>query len=313
MINPAICIALLLVMNLFWAGSYAVVKVGLDSLDPVVLVFFRLVLALLVMIGWLAVRRVPLRVGRGDAARIIGAGLLLAVSNVLWVAGIGLSQATDASLLYVFEPVWGIILATIFLKEKLRMTAVLGLLLAMAGLLRLSGFDLFQGGFFSTGQGMGNALVVIGLLAESFFSILLKPVSQRCSAPMVTAGVLAVAVASLAVPAGMRGAFATPVTAGGIASILYLSLVCTVVGYTLWIAVMKHVPVGVMLFTVFLQPLIGPVIAAVTLGESIDARVIGGGALLIAGMTAAVAGHIRSSRRERITICPDTVTAAADI
>lgn len=313
MASPGIWIALLLTMNLFWSGSYAVVKVGLNTIDPVVLVFFRLALALIIMIAIVASRRPSLQICFWDGVRIVGAGVLLAISNVLWVTGIGLSQATDASLLYVFEPVWGILLASIFLKEKLRISAIAGLVLAMLGLLKLSGFHLSDGNLFETGQGIGNMMVVVGLLAESFFSILLKPVSQRVAAPVVTTGVLGTAVIALAPPAILRQGFASVPPLEGLLSIAYLAIICTVVGYTLWIAVMRHVPVGVMLFTVFLQPLAGPVIAFAFLHESIDTRVLSGGMLLLLAMFIAVVGHIRATKREKITFCPDTVSATADI
>ena len=88
-----------------------------------------------------------------------------------------------------------------------------------------------------------------------------------------------------------------PAGVGGIAAIAYLSVICTVVGYTLWVEVMKHVPVGVMLFTVFVQPVVGPFIAAAALGEPIDGRILTGGAFLIGGMLVSVVGHLRAAKK----------------
>ncbi|MFA4874081.1 MAG: DMT family transporter [bacterium] len=308
--KQGVCIGLLVAMNLFWAGSYAVVKIGLDSMDPLALVFWRVLIAFVVMAGWIAWRRPSLRIDLRDGLRIAGAGLLLAVSNILWVTGIDYSHATDASLLYVFEPIWGIILASIFLREKLRPMAIAGLAIVIVGLLRLSDFDFAKFGWSSGKIGFGNALVVIGLLAESFFSIILKPIAQRRSAIVVTAGVLLVTATVLAVPMAIRGSFEVPTNAQALLPIAYLSLICTVAGYTLWVAIMRHMPVGVMLFTIFIQPIAGPFIAAAALGESIDSRVLSGGALLIAGMAVAVGGHFLRSRRERRRLRADEMVAA---
>ncbi len=308
--SNAVCISLLAAMNLFWAGSYTVVKIGLDSMDPLALIFWRLILAFAVLACWIAVRRPSMSMDLRDGFRIIGAGLLLAVSNILWVSGIDLSYASDASLLYVFEPIWGIILASIFLREKLSLSALAGLAIVVAGLLRLSDFDLAKFGWSSGRVGVGNALIVAGLLAESLFSIVLKPIAERRSASVVTAGVMLVTVLVLSVPMAARGNFGVPMGVDSILSILYLSLICTVAGYTLWVAIMKHMPVGVMFFTIFIQAISGPFIAALVLGEPLDNRVIVGGALLIAGMSVAVGGHILREKRRQTAIREEELAAA---
>ncbi|MFH0799952.1 MAG: DMT family transporter [Pseudomonadota bacterium] len=295
--TPVVWLTLLFVMGVLWAGSNSVVKMGLGSIDPLALVFWRFAVAFAVLAIWIAIKRYSLRIGRGDLLRIGGAGLLLASSNLLWVAGIGMSRASDASLLYVFEPVWGILLASIILKEKLRATTIVGLLFVLLGLAVLSGFNAGAFGLKASGSAVGNLLVVAGLICEGLYSIVLKPLAARVSAPVVTAGNLAVAAAVTAIPMGLRGGFSVPSGAGALFSIAYLSIICTVIGYTLWVAVMKHAPVGLMLFTVFIQPIAGPLIAAGFLGEHLDAHLLLGGAPLIIGMFIAVAGHLRGERR----------------
>lgn len=298
-VNQAVCIALLVVMNVIWAGSNSVVKYTLDSIDSLALVFWRFLFALIILAGIIFVRKIPLKIERRDLLRIIGAGLTLGISNTLWVSGIKFSQAIDTSLLYVFEPIWGIILAGIFLREKLRLTALGGLVIVIIGLLRLSDFDFASFGFQSGSLGLGNLLVVLALLSEGFYSIILKPVATRSSAVVVNAGVLLVTVSILAVPMAVRGNFALPAKVEPLLALAYLSILCTVVGYTLWVAIMKHMPVGIMLFTIFVQPITGPLIANLTLGEPLDERVLTGAILLIAGMATAVGGHFLQTRRER--------------
>lgn len=294
-------------MNLLWACSYVVVKIGLGDLDPLALVFWRFAAAFVVLFLWLLIRRCPVRMARGDALRIVSAGLLLGSSNWLWVAGINLSYATDASLLYVFEPIWGILLAGIVLRERILWTTIAGLGLVLFGLAALSNFDLAAFGFSGGGVGMGNLLVVVGLICEGCFSIVLKPMARRVPALVTTAGALGVALVVIAIPIALRGHLPVPTRMSALLAIAYLAFICTVVGYTLWIQIMKHVPVGVMLFTVFIQPVVGPFVAAAALGEAIDARVITGGAFLIAGMAAAVMGHVRSQRRVVSAMADDAI------
>lgn len=295
--TPLIWILLLAGMNVLWACSSVVVKIGLTSLDPLALVFWRFAAALVILAAALALKRPRLGMRRGDALRILAAGLLLGLTNWLWVAGIDLSHATDASLLYVFEPISGIILASIFLRERILPTTIAGLLLVLVGLAALANFDLRAFGWEGGGVGRGNLLVALGLICEGCFSITLKPMARRVPAIVTTAGVLAVALALLTVPILARGTLPAPTGAHALFAVAYLAVICTVVGYTLWVKVMKHVPVGVMLFTVFLQPLLGPFVAWATLGETIDRRIVTGGLFLIGGMAVAVAGHLRAQRK----------------
>jgi drug/metabolite transporter (DMT)-like permease len=165
------CIAILVAMNLFWAGSYAVIKYGLDQMDPLVLVFWRLVVGLAVLTLWILAKGYSINLDRRDLVRIAMAGLFLAAASFLTVTGIEMSFATDASLLYAFEPIWGIVLASLILKERFLISTGIGLALVLAGLLGLAGFDVrtllgIGGGVV----GLGNMIMVVGLLAESLFT-----------------------------------------------------------------------------------------------------------------------------------------------
>jgi len=300
-------------MNLMWAASYVVVKVGLFSLDPLSLIFWRFLSAVAVLFLVIAIRRTPLAMCRSDALRIFSAGAMLGFSNWLWVSGINISNATDASLLYVFEPIWGILLASIILREKLRLSALAGLSLVIVGLAALADFDPKAFGIEGGGVGFGNLLVILGLVCEGLFSIILKPMTRRVPATVTTAGVLAVALLVIVSAIWARGGLVVPSGAGTVLSVGYLALICTVVGYTLWVEVMKHVPVGVMLFTIFIQPVVGPFIAWAALGEAIDMRVITGGSLLIGGMLVAVVGHVRTKRSDIPAVADDAIEIVGNV
>jgi len=296
--HPAVWISLLVMFNLLWAGSYAVMKFGTGSMDPLAIIYLRVVFAFLILAVWSWYKKYSFKIGFRDTMRIVIAGILTGASHFLVISGVNISQATDASLLYVFEPLWGIILAGLFLREKLRASTVIALFIILVGLARLSDFDLKAFGWSDGGVGFGNVLIVIGLFAESLFSIILKPVAKRHSAAMVMTLVLFVA--SVVLTPLMIGRYESlfVINLSDVLVIAYLTILCTVVGYTGWVRIMKHVPVSVMIFSIFIQPIFGPLIAAATLGENIDARILTGGVFLISGMFVAVVGYLRAHRRE---------------
>lgn len=308
---PLLLVLLLAGMNILWSASYAIAKYGLGSLDPLSFIFWRFLIAEAAFLTWFAISRPSLKVRRADLLRIAAAGLLLGASNWLWVEGLALSQATDAALLFVFEPIWGIVLASIFLKEKLLPSTLVGLILVFLGLLALSEFDLRAFGLSNGRAGWGNLLFVAGLFCEGSFSVVLQPLVRRVAPEIMMAGTTLVLLAVIGVPIAVRGSLLLPAEQGAWLSLGYLGLVCTVAGYTLWVKAMQRVPLVVMLFTIFIQPLAGPLVAAVGLGEKIDGRVIDGGALLLSGMAVAVVGHLRFRRRETTIVSCGDLSASA--
>lgn len=294
--GAAIYIALLIGMNFLWAGANTVVKATLGSMDPLTLVFWRLLIAFLVLAAWVAAKGYPLKIRLRDATRIIGTGAIVGASQLLWVTGIGMSHATDASLLYVFEPILGIVLAKIILRERMHSTTVIGLAIVMGGFAALADFDTRAFGWEGGGVPMGNMLVVASLLLECLSSIVVKPVVRNVPPQVVCTLTVGVALAFVSLPVALRGGIIIPSGKGEVMAIAYLALICTAVGYSIWMSAMKRVPLGIIFFTIFIQPIAGPFIAAALIGEAIDARVLIGGALLLFGMLVAIAGYLRGAR-----------------
>lgn len=301
-------ISLLIMMNFFWAGAYAITKWGLGSLNELSLVFWRFSIAFVFLLVALIFKRQSLKVAKNDLIRILVTGFLLGISHILWVTGINLSSAVNASLLYVFEPIWGIILARLILKEKTNWSTYVGLVLVIVGMLVLSNFDLEAFGLKQGSNLLGNALIVLGLISEAFFSILLKPAALRVPATVLMSGVLFIATIVLSSALFIMKGFEIPSTTPGLIAVLYLAVICTVLGYTLWVHIMKHVPVGVMFFTIFIQPVAGPIIAAMTIGEKINTQILIAATFLIGGMTVAVVGHVRQVMRDRVAFKDDVIS-----
>ena len=310
LVNPTIVwIAILAALNLVWAGSYTIMKMATGSLDAFAIVFWRMAISALVLIAWNLIKRTSWRIAPRDLMRMLMVGVLTASSHVLVVAGINYSHASDASLLYVIEPVWGIVLGTLVLKERFSRGMFAGLMLIGTGIVVMT---LSSGGILAGAAGttvwLGNLIVIAGRLCEGSFSVAVKPVVARYSASITLMVIVASAAAVLAVPALMVSERMVPATFGEWGEVLYLALFCSVAGYLGWIVIMRHVPVNVMYFTIFIQPLTGPLIAWFVIGERIDAGLLIAGVLLIAGMAFAVSSHVLYVRGRR----PDPAELAVD-
>lgn len=279
-------------MNVIWAGSYTAMKFGASLLSPLEIAFLRLSVSFFIMLIWFFACSSWQKVDKRDLKRIILAGFFVAVGQWLTITGVHLSKASNASLLFAFEPIMGILLATIILKEKTRPSYYVAMFLALVGLFVLSNPSKLD----PPELGIGNLLVVAGILCEVLFSIILKPTSRRVPAMQVTLIWLAVATVTIFFPFSTRISEIKFSGAGDFFVIGYLSILCTVSGYWLWVKFMEKIPVSIMYFTIFLQPISGPVIAWIFLKETPSQRLLFAAVFLLAGLATAVSGFLRAVR-----------------
>ncbi len=287
----------LVLMNTLWAGTYTIIKIGLGTMHPLNMIFWRMGLAAFILWVYILIKKIKPNLNLHDVVRIISMGGVIAGSHILWVTGINFTNASDASLLYAFEPIWSIILASILLKERFTKAMGVGLILALIGMTILSRFFIsFFGSFFTHKVALGNLLVVIGLFMESLYSILAKPIADRHSSAFIVALALLFSELFLVLPVFALEGFHFPMTAGEIIIILYLSIPCTVIGYALWVKIMRQLPVNIMLYTIFVQPITGPLIAFFVLGETLDSRIFCGGSFIICGVIFVISSYIKEKR-----------------
>jgi len=306
-------IVILIFMNFVWSGSYVAAKLGLETMPPLSLVFWRMGVSAVLLLGWIIIKKIPLRLRKKDVLLIIALGSVTAGAHILWVTGLSYSHASDASLLYAFEPIWTIILASLILKEPFRPAMAVGLGLAFIGLVILSNISFLTiGSLFAGSVALGNILIVCGLFCESLFSIIAKPLSSRQSPIVVIALALVVTEILLSVPMMLTKGFMIPKTAHELGSVFYLSIPCTVVGYVLWVKLMRNLQVNVMLYTVFIQPVVGPLIAMITIGEILDQRLFNGAIFIFAGVFTAITSHVLSYRAEASILASPVISTDSD-
>lgn len=158
-----------------------------------------------------------------------------------------------ASLTTALVPLFTMVLAAVFLGERLTRRRVLAFLVALVGLaiIALSKGDPRE----ALDYGRVLAITALAPLFWSIYSILAKPVMVRSSPIVFT--YLAIAVGSvplLAIYPWKGRAEAALLPVDGWAAVLYLSVLCTLVGYGIWTWLLRHLPASTLGFTVFFNP-----------------------------------------------------------
>ena len=280
-------LALLVGINLLWAGSSLAAKIALLSMGPMTLAFTRFSLAALLMYAIALARKVDLRVARRDWGGFWAMGILgLALTYLLSYAGIERTTASASALIIAAEPVFLGILAFLFLRERLYPLKVAGIGAGLAGayLIVAQGWHLPR----VSGMVLGDLLIALGLMFEAGSSIVGKGLVARYPAVSVmtyqmTSG--AIALAPFAVWELVRSgqSFTLP-PAPALWSLLYLVLPCTVFAYTVWFTVLDKREASEMSVFLFIQPVAGAGLGAYFLGDKITAFTVAGAGLVLLGV-----------------------------
>ncbi|HEX2534369.1 MAG TPA: DMT family transporter [Chitinophagaceae bacterium] len=238
--NPATGtgIALAVLATVVWSGNFIVARGVAGEIPPVTLAFFRWLTAsvLLLPLGWKQLRQdVPvLRQKSGYLFWVALTGIAL-FNTFVYVAG-RYSPAINLALIgTTSSPVFSLILAALFLGERISALRLTGLALCFAGILfLLSGGSLerLQQFRFSAGDGW----VILGALFFAVYNILVrrKPATIR---PLGFLTMIFLMGTVLLLPAWLAEQQFTPAVAwnaklAGV--ILYLGLGTSVIAFLCW-------------------------------------------------------------------------------
>jgi drug/metabolite transporter (DMT)-like permease len=277
----------LTVLNLVWGGSLPATKVALASFSPMVLTALRLVLAALLFL-WLVGVRPIVRLGWKQAAVATGLGVIgYTGTQALQAIGTAGTDAASATVLMVTAPLWIAIFAAVVLREKVTAASAAGLVVALAGVVLVSGL---ADEWPPSGSALSGLIVLAAALALALYTVLGKAALRRVE-PLVfiETGCIGGAIASI--PLGIWQATTQPQapTLVGWLMLAYLALVVTFAGFIVWFWGVRAVPAGQAGALMFLQPVSGLALSAAILGDELSSNFRIGAALVRVGTYLAAA------------------------
>lgn len=271
-------VAALALAGVLWGTSDVASKVALGSMSPVTLTVLRFLVAMLVL--WplaLRGRRPSFRDGRV----ILLGGVGVAGAFLLQNTGLGLTSATNASILQAAAPVLVIVGAALFLRESLDWQRVAGTLVALVGVAAIT----LRGREGMTGVG-GGELYIVGS-AACFAAFVL--IGRRLFIDYPVSSVLATAL-SWAFIFVAPFALADLISNGGgvwdpgiVGLVVYLGAGCSALTYFLWGYALRHIEASRAAVFDNMVPLVGVAAAAMLLNEQPSPSALLGGLLVVGG------------------------------
>ena len=276
---------LFILLGFFWGSSYLFIKIGVDEgLQPFTLVAARLFFGLLLLGAVVAIAREQLP----RQPRMYGHLLMMGFFSVAlpFILITWAEQSVDSSLAAVLTgavPLFVIPIAAILLPtEKITLNAVIGIAIGLVGVAVVVGFNPAS----LAGTELLAQLALIGAAASYALGGVYARRNVQGLRPMIPAFFQVLfALVMTAIPAILlERPWEGPLTTNAIFAVIWLGILGSGAAYLIFFRLLRSWGATRTSLVAYLLPIWGLVLGAIVLSEPIDARLIAGTALVIAGI-----------------------------
>lgn len=289
----------LIAVQILFATWPIVGKIALRTTPSVALVGFRVGGGALAFVGLARARGALRAIARRDWLLLIVSSCLGVVLNQwLFVKGLSLTGAINATLLSTTIPISTLLAGILLGTEHSALRRTIGIALAAVGVVYLIGPSRAS---FSGSTRLGDLLIVANSLCYGAYIAISKPLVQRYNALTVITWIFVVACVAT-VPVGIVSFLRTDLTRmspGAWVATVYIILLPTVASYYLNAWALARVPPSTVAVYIYLQPLIAFGVAPLVLGEALTWRAVIASILIFAGVLMVTRRSRQKTHRRR--------------
>lgn len=260
-----------------WSTVWLFIKLGVTDVPPVTFAAYRLLTALLVLAPITIARGIPLPRDLGTWRLIAGTGILLLGANYAvlhW--GMQFVPSGLTAVLQALTPAFGLVFAHFLLPDE-RMTRLkcAALALGIAGVAVIFADQLQLAGWRSL---WGSVSVLSGAVFVAFAYVAMKQRGRHLHPSVITTGQMLSALVPLTMVAAVVEGNPAAVrwTATALGSLLYLSLLGSVVASWLNYWLLQRMDATKVLLMGLAEPPVAMLLGAAVLGETLSGRGIAG-------------------------------------
>jgi len=273
---------------LLWGGTFIAGRMLAGSVHPANAAFLRFFIASLALIAVMRFSKerfiIP-PIKTWIPILLLGATGIYAY-NVFFFNGLSHISAGRAALIIASTPLVITLFAAVFLKEKLSLLKICGVLLSLTGAITVISNG-HPSGLFTGGFGPGEKALVGCVFSWAAYSLIgrtvlgtLTPITAVCYSSII--GTL-----FLAIPAARQGLFHNlgSITLPDWYSLAFLGILGTALGFPLYYQGIKKIGATRAGIFINLVPVFALLLSWLFLGESIKSVVLAGGALVLIGVS----------------------------
>lgn len=277
---------LLILANILWASSYSAAKFVLRDTSVIMMNSLRMILSALILLPILIAGRKQMHLTRHDLPQLALLALIgFVINKMLEFGGLSLTTASDVALLISGESIFTAAFSWLLLRERVRPLTVCALVAGFAGVYLIIERSLLP--TLPNGGGVwrmvGDLLVVLALAFEALYTVRGKALLIKHSPLLITAAAIVGSTVFWIPLAGwnilVQGWHPLSLTAW--LGIGWLAIGVTVIAYLSWFQGLTTIEGSVAASTLFIQPLLGTLLAVILLHDQLTPLTLVGGALII--------------------------------
>jgi drug/metabolite transporter (DMT)-like permease len=302
--SPALLWLGMIILYVVWGSTYLGIAIAVETIPPFVMAGFRFLVAGLIMIGLAAI------LARGRFERPSRRAILdsAIVGTLLLAGGMGMvawGQQTVASgiaaLLVATLPLWIAILGRVFLRQPLPRLAAAGIVVGFVGIVVLVGP---VGGADDRLDPAGVLALLVSPLSWSIGSLYAANRARLPRDPFLGVGIQMLAGSIVLGAMGVASGELARLDVGAISTeswlaFVYLVLIGSVVGFTTYGLLLRHAPLPLVATYAYVNPVVAVFLGWIVLGESVTARTIVAGGIIIFAVALIITTRNRMSRPDR--------------
>ncbi|WP_078546774.1 DMT family transporter [Litchfieldia alkalitelluris] len=292
--NKYLVLLLLIFANLFWAGNYVFGEYLVDEMSPLQMTFSRWLIAaflLFPMAHWIE-RPKWKSVWKEWKTLLVLAILGIISYNFLLYEALQYTNSLNAALVNSLNPAVLVVFSVLFLKEKMAVSNIIGLLISLFGVLLVLTKGQLQL-IFDTSYNQGDLLMLVAILVWTVYSVIGR---KTKSIPPITAtsiSALFALIMMLPVIVFSNNDFNFNLSNQAITGVIYMGIFPSVASFICWNVSLRHIDaskagVYLNLITVFTA------IISLILGHSISFIQVLGGIFVFLGV------FLTSKRKKKI-------------
>jgi len=266
------------------AVSTASIFIKLCDAPALIIATYRMTLASLMLLPFASYRTVWKGWSKNEIGWLMLSGILLAFHFALWITSLKYTSVASSVVLVTTNPIFVGIGAWLFLKERIGLNLVLGIILSVLG----SGLISYGDMTLSKEALMGDGLALLGAITNSGYLLVGRKMRKGQELlsyifPVYLACAMVLIIFSLVFQKSFSG-----YSSSTYLFLFLLALIPQMIGHTTFNWALKYLPASMVAIAILGEPVGSTILAYLILGEDLTIWKILGGFSIFAGILIAL-------------------------